>query len=236
MKECVEQCGSDEYFIPEIVDEDTTLKYCYEECPADHPQRGNYNECITCQDLLGEEDAIFDDGRCRLCSDMNPRYPVLKDGECVTCKDAFPDRPYWNFTSCVATQPRKSYYVSGVVLIIVTFIAISILKLFAYRQKVQRRSVSVCKNITLVFIFLCIAAVAGLLFAVAFADMEGNTLVYLLVAIGACFIVATFITAYFVGLEDDKGNNGYHGEDQDSDPPKLLRDLVAKGKREDQKF
>ena len=48
LKECVEQCGSDEYFIPEIVDENTTLKYCYKECPEDRPQGGNHNECITC--------------------------------------------------------------------------------------------------------------------------------------------------------------------------------------------
>ena len=79
----------------------------------------------------------------------------------------------------------------------------------------QRKSVSTCKNISLVFIFLCIAAVAGLLFAVAFADTEDNTLIYLLVAIGACFIIATFITAYFAGLEDDDDDNDYQGDDQD---------------------
>lgn len=86
-----------------------------------------------------------------------------------------------------------------------------------YRQSAPR-----CKNITLIFIFACIAAVAGLLFAIAFADLETKTFLSLLGVIGACFIVATFITAYFAGLEEEEEDDNYHGEDKDNDPPELL--------------
>lgn len=157
------------------------------------------------------------------------------NGTCMTCKEAYPDRPYWDFTVCVAEVPRYAYYISGVVLIGVAFVLISILKFVQFRYGTLQAELSTCKGVAVGIAFLCVAVIVFLVSVIAFVDISNMTLYIMLGGTGACFIIGSCLVAKFAGLEHEEED---HNEDADKGVANRehIRNLIAKGRRKDLLF
>ena len=172
---------------------------CYKKDKATPAWDGS--ECVRCEEADPEK-PFLRRGKCISCFYKDPSQPILVDGECKSCEDAYPDRPYQDKDTCVAARPHKKLYMSGIIIIAISFVAMSGVKVFHFY--VNETDVSGCQTAAFVVALVFVVGAGCLLCLFAFIELSGKWLWLTLCGIAACLLVATVFVGLASGIEDDE--------------------------------